>query len=303
LAYDTIHTVIFEDCKLFRDIVQSRSVSRGASLNGISQSAASQHLQEMERRLELTLLDRSVRPLEITPAGKLYYDLCRDVLRREDEFRSACDLLKKHVDGQIRVASIYSIGLSEMTRLRTEFELRFPEAELKVEFARPDRIYEAVLADDADLGLVSYPESSRDLTVIPWREEQMSLAAAPSHPLAAKSVIELKDLDGEEFIGFDEELPIRRHIDRFLREAGIEVHVAMKFDNLQMIKEAVALGSGISILPDRSMQAEIEQGRLVSIPLLAPGLVRPVGIVHRRRKKLNRAAQSFLDLLECQVPA
>jgi LysR family transcriptional regulator, transcriptional activator of the cysJI operon len=303
LPYDTIHTVIFEDCKLFRDIVQSRSVSRGASLNGISQSAASQHLQEMERRLELTLLDRSVRPLEITPAGKLYYDLCRDVLRREDEFRSACDLLKKHVDGQIRVASIYSIGLSEMTRLRTEFELRFPEAELKVEFARPDRIYEAVLADDADLGLVSYPESSRDLTVIPWREEQMSLAAAPSHPLAAKSVIELKDLDGEDFIGFDEELPIRRHIDRFLREAGIEVHVAMKFDNLQMIKEAVALGSGISILPDRSMQAEIEQGRLVSIPLLAPGLVRPVGIVHRRRKKLNRAAQSFLDLLECQVPA
>jgi LysR family transcriptional regulator, transcriptional activator of the cysJI operon len=303
LPYDKIRTVIFEDCKLFRDIVQSRSVSRGASLNGISQSAASQHLQEMERRLELTLLDRSVRPLEITSAGKLYYDLCRDVLRREDEFRSACDLLKKQVDGQIRVASIYSIGLSEMTRLRSEFESRFPDAELKVEFARPDRIYEAVLGDDADLGLVSYPESSRDLTVIPWREEQMSLATSPGHPLAAKSVIKLKDLDGEDFIGFDEELPIRRHIDRFLRDAGIEVHVVMNFDNLQMIKEAVALGSGISILPDRTMQSEIDQGRLVSIPLLAPGLVRPVGIVHRRRKKLNRAAQSFLDLLDCQVPA
>jgi LysR family transcriptional regulator, transcriptional activator of the cysJI operon len=293
--------VIFEDCKLFRDIVQSRSVSRGASLNGISQSAASQHIQEIERRLELTLLDRSVRPLEVTPAGKLYYDLCRDVLRREDEFHAASDLLKKQVDGQIRVASIYSIGLSEMTHLRTKFEERFPEAELTVEFARPDRIYEAVLADDADLGLVSYPESSRDLTVIPWREEVMSLAASPRHPLAAKSVIQLKDLDGQNYIGFDEELPIRRHIDRFLREADIEVNVVMKFDNLQMIKEAVALGSGVSILPDRAMQAEIEQGRLVSIPLSAPGLTRPVGVVHRRRKKLNRAAQSFLELLDAQV--
>jgi LysR family transcriptional regulator, transcriptional activator of the cysJI operon len=293
--------VIFEDCKLFRDIVQSRSVSRGASLNGISQSAASQHIQEIERRLELTLLDRSVRPLEVTPAGKLYYDLCRDVLRREDEFHAASDLLKKQVDGQIRVASIYSIGLSEMTHLRTKFEERFPEAELTVEFARPDRIYEAVLADDADLGLVSYPESSRDLTVIPWREEVMSLAASPRHPLAAKSIIQLKDLDGQNYIGFDEELPIRRHIDRFLREADIEVNVVMKFDNLQMIKEAVALGSGVSILPDRAMQAEIEQGRLVSIPLSAPGLTRPVGVVHRRRKKLNRAAQSFLELLDAQV--
>jgi LysR family transcriptional regulator, transcriptional activator of the cysJI operon len=293
--------VIFEDCKLFRDIVQSRSVSRGASLNGISQSAASQHIQEIERRLELTLLDRRVRPLEVTPAGKLYYDLCRDVLRREDEFHAASDLLKKQVDGQIRVASIYSIGLSEMTHLRTKFEERFPEAELTVEFARPDRIYEAVLADDADLGLVSYPESSRDLTVIPWREEVMSLATSPRHPLAAKSVIQLKDLDGQNYIGFDEELPIRRHIDRFLREADIEVNVVMKFDNLQMIKEAVALGSGVSILPDRAMQAEIEQGRLVSIPLSAPGLTRPVGVVHRRRKKLNRAAQSFLELLDAQV--
>jgi LysR family transcriptional regulator, transcriptional activator of the cysJI operon len=301
LSYDKIHPVIFDDCKLFRDIVQSRSVSRGASLNGISQSAASQHIQEMERRLELSLLDRSVRPLEVTQAGKLYFDLCRDVLRREEEFHAAADLLKKQVDGRARVVSIYSFGLSEMTRLRSEFEQRFPEAELHVEFARPDRIYEAVLADDADVGLVSYPESSRDLTVIPFREEVMSVAVAPSHPLAAAEVVDRKDLEGLDYIGFDEELPIRRHIDRFLRDAGIEVRIVMKFDNLQMIKEAVAIGSGISILPERTMQAEIEQGRLVSIPLSAPGLVRPVGIVHRRRKKFNRATQSFLEMLDAQV--
>ena len=71
----------------------------------------------------------------------------------------------------------------------------------------------------------------------------------------------------------------------------------MHFDNIQMIKEAVALGSGISILPARTMQAEIEQGRLVAVRLNAPGLARPVGIVHRRRKKLNRAAQGLLELL------
>jgi len=289
--------VIFEDCKLFRDIVQSRSVSRGAALNQISQSAASQHLQELEKRLDIPLLDRSVRPLEITPAGKLYFDLCRDVLRREEQFHSACALLKKEVDGSVRVISIYSIGISEMTHLRAEFEKRFPDADLHVEYARPDRVYEAVLQDDADLGFVSYPENSRDLTVISWRDETMALAAAPSHPLAAKASISLADLDGQNYIAFDEDLSIRRHIDRFLREAGAEVNIAMQFDNIQMIKEAVTLGSGVSILPERTMHAETEQGRLVSVPLDAPGLVRPIGIVHRRRKKLNGAAQSFLYLL------
>src|ERR1700730_14546564 len=107
--------VIFADCKLFRDIVQSRSLSRGAALNGISQSAASQHIQELEKRFDLMLLDRSVRPLEITPAGKLYLDFCRDVLRREEQFLSDCESLKESVEGNVRVASIYSIGLSEMT--------------------------------------------------------------------------------------------------------------------------------------------------------------------------------------------
>ena len=71
----------------------------------------------------------------------------------------------------------------------------------------------------------------------------------------------------------------------------------MHFDNIQMIKEAVALGQGISILPARTMQAEIEQGRLVAVKLNAPGLARPVGIVHRRRKKLNRATERLLAML------
>jgi DNA-binding transcriptional LysR family regulator len=105
------------------------------------------------------------------------------------------------------------------------------------------------------------------------------------------------DLNGQDYIGFDEDLSIRQALDRFLRENGVEVNLAMQFDNIQMIKEAVALGSGISILPARTMQAEIRAGRLVAIPLDAPGLVRPVGIVHRKRKKFNRAAQCFLELL------
>jgi LysR family transcriptional regulator, transcriptional activator of the cysJI operon len=295
--------VIFADCKLFRDIVQSRSVSRGAALNQISQSAASQYIQELERRLDMALLDRSVRPLEVTPAGKLYFELCRDVLRKAEEFQSACAQLKNEVDGSVRVISIYSVGISEMTHLRAEFERRFPDAALHVEYSRPDKVYEAVMQDRADLGLVSYPESNRDLSVIPWREERMALGVAPSHALAKRRSITPSDLDGQNYIAFDDDLTIRRHIDRFLRDAGVEIRVVMHFDNIQMIKEAVALGSGISILPERTMHAEVEQGRLVTIPLAPPGLVRPVGIIHRKRKKLNRAAQSFLELLDVTVLA
>jgi DNA-binding transcriptional LysR family regulator len=125
----------------------------------------------------------------------------------------------------------------------------------------------------------------------------MQVAAPPSHHLAARVEVYPADLQGLDFIGFDEDLKIRRELDRFLRAQGIEMNLVMHFDNIQMIKEAIALGSGIGILPARTMQAEIAQGRLVAIRLHAPGLVRPVGIVHRKRKKFNRATELFLELL------
>jgi DNA-binding transcriptional LysR family regulator len=290
--------VTLEHLKLFRDIVHTRSVSRGAQLNGISQSAASQHLGEAERFYEVRLLDRSTRPLTLTPAGRLYYEMCRDVLRRRDEFNAALGRMKKQVEGVVRVASIYSVGLSEMSGLEADFSRKFPQARLMVEYLRPEKVFDAVLNDRADLGLVSYPEPTKDIAVIPWRKEEMVLAVAPAHPLAERRVASPADLRGLDFIGFDEDLPIRKEVDRFLRENGIEVNLSKHFDNIQTIKEAVALGSGVSILPERNLKAEVEQGRLVAVALSAPGLVRPVGIIHRRRQKFSRAASAFLELLE-----
>jgi DNA-binding transcriptional LysR family regulator len=289
--------VIFGDCKLFRDVAHARSLSRAAAMNGISQSAATQHIQELEKRLGVQLLDRSTRPLGLTPGGKLYAELCKDVLHREEDFAAALDEIKAEAEGTVRIASIYSIGLSEMSRLRDEFTRVCPGAQLQIEYLRPDKVYEAVLEDQADLGFISYPEHRRNLTVIPWREERMTVAVYPSHPFAAFEVLVPRDLDGQEFIAFDEEVIIRRELDRFFRDHDVSISVVMQFDNIQSIKEAVILGSGISILPERTMQAEVEQNRLVSIPLHAPELVRPTGIIHRRKKKLTRAGREFLDLV------
>jgi len=272
-------------------------MSKGAEHCGVSQSAASQHVQEAERRLGVSLFDRSKRPLELTAAGKLYAEFCRDVLRREEEFTLALETIKGDVEGTVRVVSIYSTGLSEMGRLQEEFSARYPTAQLHVEYMRPDKVYDAVRNDTADLGLVSFPESTREIAAIPWRNEEMQVAVPPSHPIAQRDFVFPADLNGQDFIGFDEDLSIRRELDRFLRAQGVEVKIVMTFDNIQMIKEAVGLGRGISLLPARTMLAEIEQGRLVAVKLDAPDLVRPVGIVHRKRKKFNRAAQAFLELL------
>lgn len=286
--------------RLIRDVAQHRSISKAARLNDISQSAASQQIQELERELEATLFDRNTRPLTVTAAGKLYVDYCRDVLRRYEDFQASLGRLNEDLTGTVRLAAIYSVGLSEMAEIEARFAARFPEAQLQVSYLRPERVYAAVLQDEADLGLVSYAESSREILALPWRDEEMVLAVAPSHPLAASTSVRASELNGQPFVGFDDDLPIQSHISRYLKERRVSVEVNLHFDNLQVIKEAVAHGAGISIMPRRVMRQDIPQGRLVAVPLNPPELYRPVGIIHRRRKAFNNVTTGLLGLLQEQ---
>lgn len=295
-----------ENLKLFRDIAQTRSFSRAASLNNVSQSAASQQVQELERTLQVNLLDRTRRPLVVTPAGELYAEYCRDVLRRYKELEDALKRLDDQVEGVIRVASIYSVGLSELIQLERRFAQAYPHAEVSITYRQPAKVYAAVLNDEADLGLVSYPEPSRDLTVIPWRREEMVVAAAPDSPIAKLAAvmqgpIPPSALNGADFVGFDEELPIRHHVERFFKEKGIEVNQTLYFDNIEMVKEAVAQKAGVSILPHRVMRDDVRQKRLTAIRLTGAALYRPLGIIHRKKKQFHPALQAFLDML-CEAP-
>ncbi len=287
----------FDHLKLFRDIAASGSISRGAALNGVSQSAASQHIQELERGMGAPLLDRSRRPVTLTEAGGVYLEFCRDVLRLREDMEAGIGRARGAGDGAVRVAAIYSVGLSEMSRLEREFRARRPKSRIEVEYLRPERVWEAVAEGRAELGLMSYAHPTREMAVLPWRQEEMVVAMAPHHPLARRRSVKPRDLEGIDFVGFDEDLPIRKNVDRFLREHGVRVRVALHFDNLQMIQEAVAHGAGVSIMPERILRAEVERGRLAVAPIEGRGLFRPLAIVHRKSQRFTGAALDFLDLL------
>jgi LysR family transcriptional regulator, transcriptional activator of the cysJI operon len=291
-------SVTLANLRLIRDVAHSHSVSRAAKVNGISQSAASQQIQELERELGIPIFDRSTRPLKVTGGGKLYLEYCRDALRRYEEFEAQLHKLKQEAKGTVRVAAIYSVGLSEMSQIEACFGKKYPDAELHVSYLRPERVYQSVAEEQVDLGLVSYAECTRDVIALPWRDEEMVVAVAPDHRLATRDSVLAEELDGEMFVGFDEDLPISREVERYLRDHKVEVDVVVHFDNLQTMKEAVAHGAGISIMPERVMQDDLKQGRLVAVPLRPATLFRPVRIIHRRRKVFTEAASGLLALLQ-----
>ena len=298
-TYDSVGAVNLATLRLVSDVARYQSVTRAARLSLMSQSAASQALREVERDLGIALFDRSTRPLSVTPAGKLYLEYCRDVLQRHEMLQAELDSLRHRASSTVRLAAIYSVGLSDMSLVEERFRQRFPEADLQVQYLRPERVYDAVAKDLADLGLMSYAESCREIVALPWRDEEMVIAVAPDHPLSRLGDgVRIEAIEAAEFVGFDEDLPIQAQIDRYLRDHHVTVSTVLRFDNIEMIKQAVAHGAGISIMPERVLREDLLQGRLMAIRLEPPELFRPVRIVHRRRKAFNDATGGLLELLQ-----
>lgn len=291
----------FKSLKVFCDVVRQRSFSRAADENGISQSAASQMVHHLEERMGVKLIDRSKRPFVLTPEGEVYYEGCKQLVEKylglEDRIRT----LQGQVAGRVRVASIYSVGLHHMARYIQTFLSQYPKANVRLEYLHPHRVYRSVENDTADLGLVSYPKSSRRIKAIAWREEPMVLVCSTSHWMAGRETIDLDQLQGERMVGFVDGLTIRREIDRVLNQHRIEVQMMMEFDNIETIKRAIEIDAGIALLPEPTVLREVAAGTLCKVNLTTNELVRPLGIIHRRGKELSSTARRFIELLQSEA--
>jgi LysR family transcriptional regulator, transcriptional activator of the cysJI operon len=110
-------------------------------------------------------------------------------------------------------------------------------------------------------------------------------------------------LDGQKMVGFYTNLRIRRETDRFLAQHGVTAPIAMEFDNIEVLKKAVAINAGIALLPLPTVDREIQIGDLKAIPLDGADLKRRLGIIVRRGKGLGKTAQAFIRLLREQTQA
>ncbi|MEQ8785078.1 MAG: LysR family transcriptional regulator [Pirellulaceae bacterium] len=283
--------------KVFCDVVGRRSFSRAADENGISQSGASQMVHQLEERLGVRLIDRSKRPFVLTPEGEVYYDGCRKLVQRLSALEEEVRTLHQEVAGKVGIASIYSVGLSHLNRYVREFLSQHPKSNVRLEYHHPDQVYELVEHDRVDVGLVSYAKSSRTIKAIPWREEPMLLVCAPAHPLAERGSVMLEELDGLDMVSFDQDLQIRREIDRTLSANDVACKVVMEFDNIETIKRAIEINAGFGLLPAPTVEREVAFGTLVTGNLADVQLVRPLGIIHRRGKELGKSARQFMHLL------
>jgi DNA-binding transcriptional LysR family regulator len=177
------------------------------------------------------------------------------------------------------------------------FMKNYPGVNLRLEYRHSGQIYEDLLKGTCHVGLVAYPRQHPALDALPFAEEKLAVICSPDHDIAKKKKVSLKDLQGQRFITFDQNIPTRRAVDRLLSTAGVQVTVVQEFDNIETLKKAVEIDHSVSILPEGTSEQERKGGTLVQVPLSGGPYSRTVAALTRHDAQLSRAATAFLDFL------
>lgn len=287
-----------ETLKVFCDLAETGSFSLAASKNFITQSAVSQQIRSLEERYGRELIERSKGHARLTQAGEVLYEAGKEIVQRYREIEDSLQTLSRSVGGTVRVGTVYSVGLYELSAPLKKYLRTFPEVTVHLEYTRANKIYENVSRGDIDLGIVAYPNKRPQIVVTPFREDRLVLICSPQHPFSLFQRVSIKKLHGEKFVGFERDVATRRALDRIFRQHGIKVQYTMEVDNIDTIKRVVEIGSGISIVPELAVAQEVKGETLKAIQFADETLMRPLGIVSKRGRRFTPAVQEFIDFLK-----
>jgi DNA-binding transcriptional LysR family regulator len=287
-----------ESLKVFCDLVETESFTKAAEINSVTQSAVSQQISALERIFKSILIERSKKKFRMTREGQVLYDYSKQIIQNYESLHSQLQELKDIISGTIRLATIYSIGLHDLPPYIKRFMTSYPTVTVHVEYRRANQVYDDVLTNAVDLGLIAYPQKDSKLEIIPLRKEPLVLICHPQHPFTKQKSVRLKALTGQKVIGFEPDIPTRKALDKILKVHGVEVRHVMEFDNVETVKRAVEIDAGISIVPLGTVTQEINKQTLAAIEIADGEFYRPLAAIYKKNKVLSPAMKQFLTILK-----
>ena len=291
-----------ETLKVFCDLAETESFTKAAQINNVTQSAVSQQISSLERTFKSLLIERSKKKFRLTREGQVLYDYSKEILQTYEALFSRLQEIKDIISGTIRVATIYSIGLHDLPPYLKKFLKAYSTVNVHVEYRRANQVYEDVMGNVVDLGLVAYPLRDPKLEIVPLRKEMLVVICHPQHPFAKLKGMKLKDIAGQKFVGFEPDIPTRKALDKILKENGVHVDHVMEFDNIETVKRAVEIDAGVAIVPLGTVLQEVSKQTLAQVALDDGEFFRPLAAIYKKNKVLSPAMKQLLAILKEPSP-
>jgi len=280
--------------KVFCDLAETKNFSRTAEKNHITQSAVSQQIAYLERYFGKKMIIRSKGKFALTPEGKIFLGGCKQIIKTYQHTMHQMQTENGEISQSVNIQSIYSIGFYHLPPLIKSFMKKYKKIYLHIEYNRSDRIYSDVIHGLCDIGIVAYPWQHPLVDIKQGEKEKLTCVCALEYELSKRKKISLKDLNHRDFISFVREIPTRNAIDEILKDHNVKVNIAHEYDNVETLKSSLELGECISILPENTIQQELKNMELVSIPIKEGPFFRNTGIITRKDRQLSHAIHTFI---------
>ena len=283
--------------EVFLAVARERRFSRAAEKLFRTQSAVSQTIRKLEDELGEALFDRSSRGGVLTDAGKVLLEYAEKLINLRSEAAESLTELRELQKGKLVIAA-NEFTVLYLLPLLAEFRRLHPMIKITVERALGSHIPDDVLRYSAEFGVLSYEPQETSLHSVVVYLDELVFVVPPKHPLASAPQISIRQLGAESFVAHIVSSPYREKVIQLFKTHKTPLHMDLELPTLQAIKQFVAMGHGVALVPEISVETELARGELVGIHVRELQLKRKLRLIYRKDANLSHAATAFLKVVE-----
>ncbi|MES2604454.1 MAG: LysR family transcriptional regulator [Pseudomonadota bacterium] len=282
--------------EVFLATARQQNLSRAAASLSMSQSAASDALKELEQQFDLRLFDRVGKRLQLNDSGRLLLPRAEELLSRATELEQS--LAQHQGPGMLKVGATLSIGNHLCIPLIDRYRRQYPASKVSLEIGNTESISNRVAGFELDIGLIEGEINHPLLEIIPWRDDDLTIFANASDPLAKKGMLTVNDLLASSWILRENGSGTRQTFNRVMHELLPQLDVVLEVQQTEAIIQAVKAGMGLGCLSRLSLQEHLARGELVALSAKGRAFRRKFYLIMHKQKFRSAAMQHWLAL--CQ---
>lgn len=285
-----------QQLEVFIAVAEKKNFSRAAQELHMTQPAVSQYIQALEREVGTRLLERTNKYVKLNKAGEIVYDHAKEILGLYTKMQRLVDDLTNKTSGPLAIGASYTFGEYILPHILANMLKEYPLVNPTISIGNTRDIAEFVLKHQMDVGIVEGDFQHDKLVIEPLAEDKMFIVASPDHQLVKKKKATPQDLVKEKWIVREIGSGTRKAADNMFKSLKISPQNMMEFGSIQLIKESVEAGLGISLLSQWAIRKELAMGTLKIIEVDGLPFIRLFSIVTSSPYR-TKALDTFLEFV------
>lgn len=280
--------------RIFMAVYQEMSITKASKKLHLAQPSVSLAIRELEEFYHIRLFDRINRRIFVTEKGEAFYDYASHIIDLFDEMENS--MISPDMPLKISIGSSITIGSYIVPQAIAEFHKKYPDCQVKVKIENSQKIVQAVLKNELDLGLVEDKVQHEQLEAVPFMQDELYFVCGRNHPLAVEKSLGLEDICGYPLFMREPGSASREITDGLMKAHQLRPGIEWESVSNCALIQAVKVNPGITVMSGKLIQEEVKRGSIVILPLHPEAFHRNFMLVYHKKKFMTQALSELVRM-------